>query len=88
MFPCHRLTPTPTTRRAFLRQASCGFGAVALAALWAQQDVSGAETAKDATDPLAPRQPQPLRSRCRHCSSSLESIGLPLTLLPGENPET
>ena len=54
MFPCHRLTPPPASRRAFLRQAGCGFGAVALATLWAQGDLSGAEAA---ADPLAPRLP-------------------------------
>jgi hypothetical protein len=43
-------------RRDFLRQAGCGFGAVALAALWAQQDLGGAETAA-ASDPLAPKPP-------------------------------
>jgi hypothetical protein len=54
MFPCHRFTALPHSRRAFLRQAGCGFGAVALAALSAQGDIAGAEAG---TDPLAPRQP-------------------------------
>ena len=45
MFRCEQLTPLPTSRRAFLRQAGCGFGAVALAALFAQGDVAGAEAA-------------------------------------------
>jgi hypothetical protein len=53
MFPCHRYSPLPLTRRSFLRQASCGFGAVALAALWAQREVDGSDAA--ARDPLAPR---------------------------------
>jgi hypothetical protein len=57
MFPCHRFTPPPTSRRAFLRQAGCGFGAVALAALWAQGEITGAETTPPNTDPLAPRPP-------------------------------
>ena len=46
MFPCHRYSPLPLNRRAFLRQAGCGFGAVALAALLAQNGSSrGAESA-------------------------------------------
>ena len=57
MFPCHKLTPLPQNRRGFLRQAGCGFGAVALAALWAQGDIAGADAATATTDPLAPRQP-------------------------------
>jgi len=57
MFPCRRFTPPPTTRRAFLRQAGCGFGAVALVALWAQGDIAGAEAAAAGSDPLAPRPP-------------------------------
>jgi hypothetical protein len=55
MFPCRRHSPPPLDRRSFLRQAGCGFGAVALAALWAQREVSGAEAAS--SDPLAPKQP-------------------------------
>jgi hypothetical protein len=55
MFPCRRYTPLPNSRRAFLRQAGCGFGAVALAALWKQQDIGGAEAAN--TDPLAAKRP-------------------------------
>lgn len=56
MFPCRRYSPLPLDRRSFLRQAGCGFGAVALAALWAQRDIGGAETSA-ANDPLAPRPP-------------------------------
>ncbi len=55
MFSCEKYTPLPLNRRSFLRQAGCGFGSVALAALWAQRDIAGAESAS--TDPLAPRQP-------------------------------
>jgi hypothetical protein len=55
MFPCHRYTSPPLDRRAFLRQAGCGFGAVALAALLAEREIDGAEA--KATSPLAPRQP-------------------------------
>jgi hypothetical protein len=55
MFPCRRYSPPPLNRRSFLRQASCGFGAVALAALWAQQDIEGSEAST--SDPLSPRVP-------------------------------
>lgn len=55
MFPCHRYTPLPHSRRAFLRQAGCGFGAVALAALLNQNEIGGTETAT--LSPLAPRRP-------------------------------
>src|SRR5436189_3937819 len=47
MFPCRRYTPLPLDRRSFLRQAGCGFGAVALAALWTQRDIAGAEAKTD-----------------------------------------
>jgi hypothetical protein len=55
MFPCHRYTPLPLDRRTFLRQAGCGFGAVALAALWSQDRLAAEE--KPVSNPLAPRQP-------------------------------
>src|SRR5262245_51444965 len=55
MFPCHRYTPLPFDRRSFLRQAGCGFGTVALAALLADRQLDGAETST--TNPLAPKQP-------------------------------
>lgn len=61
MFPCHRFTPLPCDRRAFLRQAGCGFGAVALAALWAQRDIAGAEV----SDPTTAKQPH-FRARARN----------------------
>ncbi|HUE71857.1 MAG TPA: DUF1501 domain-containing protein, partial [Pirellulaceae bacterium] len=52
MFPCHRYRPLPLDRRSFLRQAGCGFGALALAALTAQGELSlGAED----RGPLAPK---------------------------------
>ncbi|MCU0880604.1 MAG: DUF1501 domain-containing protein [Pirellulaceae bacterium] len=57
MYPCHRLTPAPHSRRSFLRQAGCGFGAVALAALWAQDPSRGAESSAASSDPLAPKSP-------------------------------
>ena len=64
MFPCHRYRPLPLDRRAFLRQAGCGFGALALAALWAQGEIdspaSAAEQAKSVKDdrnPFAPKRP-------------------------------
>ena len=52
MFPCHRYRPLPLDRRGFLRQAGCGFGALALAALAAQGEVSLGEESRD---PLAPK---------------------------------
>src|SRR5262245_41020318 len=55
MFPCRRYSPLPIDRRAFLLEAGCGFGAVALSALWASGELFGAEPA--GRDPLASRQP-------------------------------
>ena len=55
MFACRLISPLPPNRREFLRQAGCGFGAVALAALWGQERVGGAESRPG--DPLAPRTP-------------------------------
>jgi hypothetical protein len=55
MFSCQRISPLPANRRAFLRQAGCGFGAVALAALWGREGVGEAET--QTVSPLSPRQP-------------------------------
>src|SRR5688500_1178544 len=53
MYSCERISPLPPNRREFLRQAGCGFGAVALAAMWGQERIGGAE--KESGDPLAPR---------------------------------
>jgi hypothetical protein len=55
MFSCRRYTPLPLDRRGFLRQAGCGFGALALAALWNNRDIAGAE--RSGSDSLSPRQP-------------------------------
>jgi hypothetical protein len=55
MFPCHRYQPPPLDRRGFLRQAGCGFGAVALAALLANRDIEAA--GQQPASPLAPRPP-------------------------------
>jgi uncharacterized protein DUF1501 len=44
MFLCQRYTPIVTSRRAFLRQAGCGFGTVALAALVARDNTHAAST--------------------------------------------
>jgi len=65
MFSCQQLTPLPQSRREFLRQAGCGFGTVALAALWAQSDIAGAESAAAGVNPLAPRQPH-FRARAKN----------------------
>ncbi len=54
MFPCHRHSPLPQSRRAFLRQAGCGFGAVALAALMADEQLAAPIAP---ADPLAPKPP-------------------------------
>ncbi|MFP6764242.1 MAG: DUF1501 domain-containing protein, partial [Planctomycetaceae bacterium] len=37
MFPCHRTRPSPLSRRDFLQSSACGFGAVALSAMLADQ---------------------------------------------------
>ena len=36
-YPCRRVRPDPSSRRDFLRQASCGFGGMAAAALLHQE---------------------------------------------------
>src|SRR5438105_187290 len=54
MFPCHRYTPTPLNRRSFLRQAGCGFASVALAVMWAEEQIVAEEKA---AAPLASKQP-------------------------------
>jgi hypothetical protein len=51
-FSCHRYRPLPLDRRSFLRQAGCGFGALALAALAAEGEVSLGEERRD---PLSPK---------------------------------
>lgn len=61
MFPCRNYRPLPLSRRAFLRQAGCGFGAVALAALLSKGELDSSVVAAEsaaaeaANDPLAPR---------------------------------
>lgn len=66
MYPCRRCLPPPLDRRTFLRQAGCGFGALALAALWAQGELPGAELAPHPPqDPLAPKPPH-FRPRARN----------------------
>src|SRR4051794_29454642 len=47
MFPCRRYTPLPLDRRCFLRQAGCGFGAVALTALLSSREIDAHESATD-----------------------------------------
>jgi hypothetical protein len=46
-----------STRREFLRQAGCGFGVLALAALLAEDGLLAAEAEPGTADPLAPRKP-------------------------------
>lgn len=48
MYPCQRLRPLPISRRQLLSQAANGFGAVALASLWASGELSGASFAAEA----------------------------------------
>src|SRR5262245_7438842 len=50
MFACRRYTPLPLDRRHFLRQAGCGFGAVALAALLERREIGASEAA--ANEPI------------------------------------
>ena len=62
MFPCHRYRPLPLDRRGFLLQAGCGFGGLALAALWAQGEFDAPATAAETDSkvdksPFAPRPP-------------------------------
>ncbi len=52
MFPCHRYRPLPLDRRSFLRQAGCGFGVLALAALAAEGE---RRLGQEGRDPLAPK---------------------------------
>jgi hypothetical protein len=52
MFPCHRYSPLPQNRRAFLRQAGCGFGVLALAALIADEQLAA---------PISPADPLGLK---------------------------
>ncbi|HET6574162.1 MAG TPA: DUF1501 domain-containing protein [Fimbriiglobus sp.] len=53
------LTITPPDRRAFLRNAGCGFGAVALAAMLAEDGYAADRGDKPhgSSDPLAPKEP-------------------------------
>jgi hypothetical protein len=53
MYPCRRIDPTPLTRRAWLARAGCGFGAVALASMLAEE---GRASTPD-QGPLAARPP-------------------------------
>ena len=55
------MTPLPPDRRHFLRNAGCGFGAIALAAMLAEEGKMLADDGRDepgrSPDPLAPKQP-------------------------------
>src|SRR6188472_2770069 len=57
---CQRLSPLPLDRRSFLRQAGCGFGAVALATLLAERQLEGAESAT-----AGPLEPKPSHFKAR-----------------------
>ena len=54
MHHCGRFIDPPLTRRQMLRRCGNGFGAVALAATWAQQQAAEASTQRN---PFAPREP-------------------------------
>src|SRR3954452_25036687 len=61
MFSCRRYSPLPIDRRAFLRQAGCGFASVALTAMLADEVVGQApehETASGETAQKASGTPQ------------------------------
>src|SRR5215207_3813417 len=47
----------PHDRRSFLRTAGCGFGALALSAMLAEDGLLAADDHKPAVDPLAPKKP-------------------------------
>src|SRR6516164_1383057 len=47
----------PDDRRSFLRNAGCGFGGIALAALLAEEGKLFADAEPSVADPLAPRKP-------------------------------
>src|SRR5215212_932562 len=53
------MTPVPTDRRSFLRNAGCGFGALALAAMLAEEGLAedGRAEPGRSPDPLAPKKP-------------------------------
>lgn len=61
MYPCQRLRPLPISRRQLLRQAANGFGAVALASLWASGEISGPALSAESL-PEAGKLPKPLGS--------------------------
>ena len=55
---CHRFRPQAITRRQMLRDAACGFGSVALAALMSDPSYAGLGTrAFEMGDPLTPAKP-------------------------------
>ena len=58
-FPCRRLASPPLTRRDWLQQSACGFGAVALAALLGEKEYGGhkvlASEARETENPFAVR---------------------------------
>lgn len=61
---CRRFLPPPLSRRALLQRAAGGFGAAALAALWATDRAFAGPLADQRASPLAPRPPMfPPRAR-------------------------
>src|SRR4051794_21013011 len=68
MYPCHRLRPSPLTRRDFLRQAGTGFGAEALTALLAEQGRGGGQAAE------AAREKNPWAARPAHFPAKAKQV--------------
>ena len=54
MFPCQRLSKPSPSRRQWLQNAACGFGAVALSAMWAEEGRAIEEQDKGPNHPLTP----------------------------------
>lgn len=55
MFPCQRVSKPSPSRRQWLQNAACGFGAVALSAMWAEEGLGTEEQEKGPIHPLTPK---------------------------------
>ena len=55
MFPCQRISKPSASRRQWLQNAACGFGAVALSAMWAEEGRATQEQKKGPNHPLKPK---------------------------------
>ena len=65
MFPCRRISHPQVSRREWLRRTACGFGSVALSAMWAQDGLLAQETTPRVGDPLTP-QPTHFAPKVKH----------------------